>query len=182
MYLQTQRFGIQYKWKKLEKGKIMYQYISRKEEDTICFASKLASVLQKGDLIWLSGDLGAGKTKFTQGILRYFEMENQISSPTFTIVNEYKNERAEIYHFDVYRLENEDEFWAIGGEEYFEKGICLIEWGERIAEILPKPYLKISLEKVEEDLEERKITIKGFGEIRKEILDFLEAESENISD
>ena len=59
----------------------MYQYISKKEEDTICFASKLASVLQKGDLIWLSGDLGTGKTKFTQGILRHFAMEDQISSP-----------------------------------------------------------------------------------------------------
>ena len=101
----------------------MYQYISKKEEDTICFASKLASVLQKGDLIWLSGDLGTGKTKFTQGILRHFAMEDQISSPTFTIVNEYQNDQAEVYHFDVYRLENEEEFWAIGGEEYFEKGI-----------------------------------------------------------
>jgi len=168
--------------KRSKKGKTtMYQYISRKEEDTICFASKLAAVLQKGDFIWLSGDLGTGKTKFTQGILRHFGMEEQISSPTFTIVNEYKNEKAEIYHFDVYRLENEEEFWAIGGEEYLDKGICLMEWGERIADILPKPYLKISLKKVEDAIDERKIIIEGYGEIRKEILDFLEAESENIS-
>ena len=84
------------------------------------------------------GDLGAGKTKFTEGILKYFGKENEISSPTFTIVNEYNNDKLNIYHFDVYRLENEDEFYAIGGEEYFEKGICLIEWGEKILDITIK--------------------------------------------
>jgi len=160
----------------------MYKFITKNEEDTIKLASKIASVLQKGDLIWLSGDLGTGKTKFTQGILRYFDMEEQISSPTFTIVNEYKNEKAEIYHFDVYRLSDEEEFFAIGGEEYFEKGICLIEWGEVIKDLLPKPYLKISFEKTENDLDEREILVEYFGEIRDDIKLFLEEIChENIS-
>ena len=82
----------------------MYTYISKNEQDTINFATRLAANLKIGDIIVLSGDLGAGKTKFTQGILKYFNLENEISSPTFTIVNEYTNSTIPIYHFDVYRL------------------------------------------------------------------------------
>ena len=95
------------------------EYISKNEQDTINFATRLAANLKIGDIIVLSGDLGAGKTKFTQGILKYFNLENEISSPTFTIVNEYTNSTIPIYHFDVYRLADVDEFYAIGGEEYF---------------------------------------------------------------
>ena len=80
---------------------------------------------KSGDVIVLSGDLGSGKTKFTEGFLSYFGLENEISSPTFTIVNEYNTNEINIYHFDVYRLEDSSEFYAIGGEEYFEKGLCL---------------------------------------------------------
>ena len=91
--------------------------------------------------------MGAGKTKFTEGFLSYFELENEISSPTFTIVNEYCKNDINIYHFDVYRLEDSSEFYEIGGEEYFEKGICLIEWGELIKDALPKDYLEITFSK-----------------------------------
>lgn len=91
--------------------------------------------------------LGSGKTKFVEGFLSYFGLENEISSPTFTIVNEYKKDNINIYHFDVYRLSDSSEFYEIGGEEYFEKGICLIEWGELIKEVLPKNYIQISFEK-----------------------------------
>lgn len=100
-----------------------------------------------GDIIVLSGDLGAGKTKFTEGFLSFWNLEEEISSPTFTIVNEYSNANINIFHFDVYRLEDSDEFFAIGGLEYFEKGICIIEWGELIEDILPKNYIKIELSK-----------------------------------
>ena len=89
------------------------------------------------------GNLGSGKTKFTEGILSYFGLQDEIASPTFTIVNEHNAPNINIYHFDVYRLEDSDEFYAIGGDEYFEKGICLIEWGEIIEDILPENYLKI---------------------------------------
>jgi len=89
------------------------------------------------------GDLGSGKTKFVEGVLKYFGKENEISSPTFTIVNEYNTDTINIYHFDVYRLEDVDEFYAIGGEEYFGRGICFIEWGEKILEALPPHYRRI---------------------------------------
>lgn len=124
-----------------------YKFVSNNEFDTKNFAKKLASKLQPQDVIVLTGELGSGKTKFTEGFLSYFGLENEISSPTFTIVNEYKKGNINIYHFDVYRLEDSSEFYEIGGEEYFENGICLIEWGELIEDVLPKNYIHITFEK-----------------------------------
>ena len=120
-----------------------FVFKSNSENETKQFAKEFAKKLKTGDVLVLSGDLGSGKTKFTEGFLSYFGLEDEISSPTFTIVNEYKKENINIYHFDVYRLEDSDEFYAIGGEEYFEKGICIIEWGELIEDALPKKYIKI---------------------------------------
>ena len=122
----------------------MKKFISNSESETLLIAKKLANYLKKGDIIILSGDLGSGKTKFTEGILSYYELDCEISSPTFTIVNEYSKNEISIYHFDVYRLQNTDEFYAIGGEEYFEKGICIIEWGELLKDMLPEEYLMVS--------------------------------------
>lgn len=124
-----------------------FQFLSKSEEDTKNFAKSLASHLKKQDIIVLTGDLGSGKTKFTEGILSYFGLENEISSPTFTIVNEYQKDDITIYHFDVYRLEDSSEFYEMGGEEYFENGICLIEWGELIEHALPKGYIHITFSK-----------------------------------
>ena len=137
----------------------MSTYISKSEQDTIDFAKNYAKNLKHGDIIVLSGELGSGKTKFVQGVLENFNLQDEISSPTFTIVNEYNSDTVNIYHFDVYRLEDSDEFFAIGGEEYFSKGICLIEWGELIEDILPKPYTKISFSKSDDDTSYRKLTI-----------------------
>ena len=128
------------------------------------FANKRASKLNIGDIIVLSGELGSGKTKFTEGFLSYFGLENEISSPTFTIVYEYKNSKATIFHFDVYRLENIDEFYAIGGEEYFNSGICIIEWGEIIKDALPKDYIEITLKKDLSDENIRHLNINLIGE------------------
>ena len=111
------------------------------------------------------GDLGSGKTKFVEGILKYFGKENEISSPTFTIVNEYNCDDLNIYHFDVYRLEDCDEFYAIGGEEYFNKGICLIEWGEKILEALPKNYKRIYFSRNLTDESRRELEFENFEEI-----------------
>ena len=119
------------------------EYISNSEEDTINLGKKIASQLKKGDIIILSGDLGSGKTKLTEGVLSYFGLQNEISSPTFTIVNEYDTENLKIYHFDLYRLADIDEFFAIGGEEYFGKGASIIEWGELLEDYLPDKYLKL---------------------------------------
>lgn len=143
----------------------MYQFISKCEQDTIDFATKLAQNLTAKDIIVLSGELGSGKTKFVQGVLTYFGLENEISSPTFTIVNEYVASSFPIYHFDVYRLADTDEFYAMGGEEYFENGLCLIEWGEMIEDILPPNYIKITFSKDENNYEYRKLQIETFGSI-----------------
>lgn len=138
----------------------MSTYISKSEQDTINFAKKYAKNLETGDIIILSGELGSGKTKFVQGILEYFGLGNEISSPTFTIVNEYNTSNLNIYHFDVYRLEDSDEFYAMGGDEYFSKGICLIEWGEMIESVLPKPYTKIIFKKSDNEPDFRELVIK----------------------
>lgn len=124
-----------------------YNFTSHNSEETMNFAFNLASKLNVGDVVVLSGELGAGKTKFTEGFLKFFGLDDEISSPTFSIVNEYKKDNLNIYHFDVYRLEDVDEFYAIGGEEYFSSGICIIEWGELIEEALPKNCIRINFEK-----------------------------------
>ncbi len=142
----------------------MYTFLSKNELETKKFAKILGSQLKKGDIIILSGDLGSGKTKFTEGILSYFGLENEISSPTFTIVNEYNNKNVPIYHFDVYRLSDVDEFFAIGGEEYLQNGICIIEWGELIETILPKNYLKISFSKDDTNDSIRILKFDAFGD------------------
>ena len=142
----------------------MQSIICHSEEETKKFASNLATILENGDIIILKGELGAGKTKFVEGVLRNFGLEDEISSPTFTIVNEYHNEKADIMHFDLYRINDISEFDMIGGEEYFDRGICLIEWGEMIEDILPKDYIKITIEKNEQDENERILKIETFGE------------------
>lgn len=140
-----------------------YTFFSNSEEETLNFGKKLGSYLKKGDIITLTGELGAGKTKFTEGILSYFNLENEISSPTFTIVNEYINENINIYHFDVYRLSDSSEFYEIGGEEYFDKGICIIEWAELIEDALPSEYLKVSIIKDNLNENRRIINLEPFG-------------------
>ncbi len=127
-------------------------YISHSTNETKEFGKVLASKLNKGDVVVLNGDLGAGKTAFVSGVLSFYGKENEISSPTFTIINEHViNDDLTIFHFDVYRLESEDEFYAIGGDEYFDKGISFIEWGDQIKSALPKDYLEIKISKDEND-------------------------------
>lgn len=140
----------------------MYEFISHSENDTIEFAKNFAKKLNKHSIIVLSGDLGSGKTKFTEGILRYFELEDEISSPTFTIVNEYDAKDVKLFHFDLYRLEDIDEFYAIGGEEYLQNGICIFEWGEMIESILSKGYIKITFSRDLENVDLRKLKIEQF--------------------
>ena len=146
---------------------------SYSENDTKQFAKSFASKLNNGDIIVLSGDLGSGKTKFTEGFLSYFDLEDEISSPTFTIVNEYKKNDTNIYHFDVYRLEDSSEFYALGGEEYFENGICIIEWGELIEDALPKNYIKISFSRNYENENSRILDIQSIGNKYDELVDSL---------
>ena len=143
----------------MEKLKI----ISNSENETLKIGIKLGSLLKIGDTVVLTGDLGSGKTKLTEGILTYYKLEEEISSPTFTIVNEYIKDDIKIFHFDVYRLEDSSEFYAIGGDEYFEKGICIIEWGELIQDALPQEYLHIKFERDNNNENSRIINIISYS-------------------
>lgn len=149
------------------------KFISHNENETLSFGKKLASFLKKGDILVLTGELGSGKTKLTEGILTYYGLEDEISSPTFTIVNEYVKDDIKLFHFDVYRLEDSSEFYAIGGEEYFENGICIIEWGEIIEDALPTEYIHIRFERDESDDNLRVLNIISYGEKYDELLNKL---------
>lgn len=152
-----------------------YNFSSNSLDDTLMLGKNLASLLKKGDLVVLSGELGAGKTKFTEGFLKFFKLEDEISSPTFNIVNEYKKDDISIYHFDVYRLEDVSEFYEIGGDEYFENGICLIEWGELIKDALPKSFISIDITKLENDENKRLFRFSSYGERYDKILENLKS-------
>jgi tRNA threonylcarbamoyladenosine biosynthesis protein TsaE len=123
--------------------------------------ARLAQFLQPGDIVLLEGELGAGKTTFTKGLARGLGIEGYVNSPTFTLVNEYAGHMP-LYHMDCYRLENGQEAIAFGIEEYlYGDGVCVIEWYERIADILPAEWLKIRLAHAGDD--ERHLSFEASG-------------------
>ena len=130
-------------------------------EETFQIGLKLGQEAKAGDVICLEGDLGVGKTVFTQGFGNGLSILEPINSPTFTIVQEYEEGRMPFYHFDVYRIEDIEEMYEIGYEEYFYgSGVCLIEWSNLIEELLPKKRTIIRIEKdIEKGFDYRKITI-----------------------
>lgn len=131
------------------------------EKETRDFAYKIAQEVQPGQVYCLDGDLGVGKTVFTKGFALGLGIEDDITSPTFTIVNEYHSGRMPFYHFDVYRIGDEDEMFDIGFDEYIDgNGVCLIEWAELIKGIIPKNaiYIKISKD-LSKGLDYRKIEV-----------------------
>ena len=129
-------------------------YTSNSLEETRKIAYELCKKLNKEDVIVLSGDLGSGKTAFMYGVAEYYNIENDICSPTFTLVNEYDaKENIKIFHFDVYRLADSDEFIEIGGLDYFNQGICFIEWGKIINDVLPKNTIFVDIARNPEDIE-----------------------------
>lgn len=110
----------------------------------------------------LYGDLGAGKTAFVRGFTSVLSPGSRVKSPTYTIVNEYRKGKCPVYHFDLYRIESEDDLDAIGFEEYVQNGICIAEWCEHIGDLLPEHAVTVKIEKTGEN--ERKITIRKEGE------------------
>ena len=110
----------------------------------------------------------------SKGFLSFWGLEDEISSPTFTIVNEHNKDNTNIYHLDVYRLEDKAEFYAIGGAEYFSTGICVIEWGELIEDILPNNYIKIKFRKDENNDSIRYLNFRAYGERLENVLKELE--------
>ena len=152
----------------------MRNVISNSTEDTLALGRKIAPLLKKGDVIVLTGDLGSGKTLLVSGVLDFYNKKDEVSSPTFTIVNEYDiKQDLKLFHFDVYRLDSPDEFLAIGGDEFFYNGVCLIEWGEKIDELLPNDCLRINFEKDTEDGNKRTISFHSnstkFDDLIKEV-------------
>jgi len=116
-------------------------------EETMALGTALGGLLRPGDVLWLSGDLGAGKTAFAQGVAQGLGVKGAVTSPTFIIVNEYEGSLP-FYHFDVYRLEGPEEMDSLGFEEYLEgDGVTLIEWAERITDALPRERLDIRIER-----------------------------------
>lgn len=135
------------------------------EEATRELGRQLGKIVSAGTILTLNGDLGVGKTVFTQGFAQGLGIVEAVNSPTFTIVQVYEEGRMPFYHFDVYRIGDIEEMEEIGYEDYFYgNGVCLIEWAELIQEILPKELIEITIEKdLTKGFDYRRITIKGEG-------------------
>ena len=122
-------------------------------------ASELAKELKNGDFVAMYGDLGVGKTAFVRGLARVLAPTATVKSPTYTVVNEYKGDGCKLYHFDVYRIEDDDDLYSIGFYDYITKGISVCEWSENIPYAIPEDAYKVTIERVPEDTGKRKITI-----------------------
>ncbi|HKJ33286.1 MAG TPA: tRNA (adenosine(37)-N6)-threonylcarbamoyltransferase complex ATPase subunit type 1 TsaE [Balneolales bacterium] len=136
------------------------EWLSSSVEDTFGIAAEFASLLEQGDIVCLTGDLGAGKTHFVKGVAKALGIDPAIvSSPTFTLIHEYKDSEIPIYHFDFYRLKSETEAMDIGAEEYFySEGVCFIEWPEKVPGILPEDALWVQFKHISKN--ERRILIR----------------------
>ena len=135
------------------------EFITHSPEQTEAVGAALGKRLNPGAVIAYKGDLGAGKTAFTRGIARGLGITDPVTSPTYTIVNEYLAGRIPLFHFDMYRLSSADDLFDIGWEDYLERGgVCAVEWSENVAEALENPVV-ITIEKLGE--ESRRITILG---------------------
>ena len=127
--------------------------------ETEAIGAALGKIIKPGTVIAYRGDLGAGKTAFTRGLARGLGFTDMVTSPTYTIVNEYLGGRLPLFHFDMYRLRSSDDLWDIGWEDYLDRnGICAVEWSENVDDALENP-LNITIEKLGEDT--RRITIEG---------------------
>ena len=135
-------------------------------EETFAIGRKIGQNARPGQIYSLTGDLGVGKTVFTQGVADGLEIQEPICSPTFTIIQEYDSGRLPFYHFDVYRIGDVEEMEEIGYDDYFfGRGVCLIEWANLIGEILPDDLIRVTIEKdLEKGFDYRRITISGMPE------------------
>lgn len=134
--------------------------------ETQNLAKDLASLLSAGDIISLTGDLGAGKTCFTQGLAKGLGIKEHITSPTFNLIKEYQG-RLPLYHFDIFRLERLEDMFDLGYEDYFYGcGVTVIEWGMRISSLLPDGYVEIELRRLEEE-NRRRLIVRPHGKMWK---------------
>ena len=135
------------------------EFITHSPEETEQLGERLAKRLAPGAILAYRGDLGAGKTAFTRGLARGLDCREQVTSPTYTIVNEYLGGRLPLFHFDMYRLHSSDDLFDIGWDDYLERGgICAVEWSENVADAMEDP-VTVTIEKLGET--SRRITIEG---------------------
>ena len=143
--------------RKAEDLKMIYETNSPEETERV--GEALGRIVRPGTVIAYRGDLGAGKTAFTRGLARGLGYTDMVTSPTYTIVNEYLGGRLPLFHFDMYRLRSAEDLWDIGWEDYLDRGgVCCVEWSENVAEALENP-LTISIEKLGDTT--RRITLEG---------------------
>ena len=139
----------------------MMQITTHSADETQALGQKLASRLAPGDVIAYFGDLGAGKTAFTRGLAQGLGITDPVTSPTYTIVNEYLSGRIPLFHFDMYRLSSSDELFDIGWEDYLSRGgVCAVEWSENVEDAL-QDAIRVTIEKDANEPDTRHITITG---------------------
>ena len=137
------------------------EYTTNSPEETEALGASMGARLKAGTVVAFTGDLGAGKTAFTRGLARGLGITERITSPTFTIVNEYEGGRLSLFHFDMYRLSSEEDLFDIGWEDYLDRGgLCVVEWSERVSGALGSP-VTVTIEKIPGSDQQRKITIEG---------------------
>ena len=135
------------------------EFLTHSPEETEKTGAELARTLSPGAVIAFRGDLGAGKTAFTRGLARGLGCRETVTSPTYTIVNEYLGGRLPLFHFDMYRLSSPDDLWDIGWEDYLDRGgVCCVEWSENVADALEDP-ITVTIDKLGEN--SRRITLEG---------------------
>ena len=139
------------------------EYVTNSPRETEDTGAALAERLEPGTVVAFTGDLGAGKTAFVRGLARGLGIRERVTSPTFTIVNEYEGGRLPLFHFDMYRLGSADELFDIGWEDYLARGgVCAVEWSENIASALDAGCIRVDIRRGEAD-NQRRISIAGEG-------------------
>lgn len=141
------------------------EYISNSAQETEALGERLAARLRPGDVIAYTGDLGAGKTAFTRGLARGLGVADRVTSPTFTIVNEYEGGRLPLFHFDLYRMDSPEELFDIGWEDYLARGgVCAVEWSEIVDDALEGDCIRVEIRRGDGD-HQRRITIEGVNQL-----------------
>ena len=122
------------------------EYLTKSEAETEALGARLAEQLEPGGVVAFTGDLGAGKTAFTRGLARGLGITERVTSPTFTIVNEYEGGRLPLFHFDMYRLGSSEELFGIGWEDYLARGgVCAVEWSENVEDALEEDAVRVDI-------------------------------------
>lgn len=137
------------------------EFVTHSREETEALGARLAEALAEGRVVAFTGDLGAGKTAFTRGLARGLGISGRVTSPTFTVVNEYEGGRLPLFHFDMYRLGSSDELFGIGWEDYLARGgVCAVEWSENVSDALEEGTIFVEIRRGASE-RQRIVTVRG---------------------